>query len=195
MSETEEEDLPQLHHCDKCNKSFQLQVQMNTHSCGKKKVYSCDLCGNHVFESMEALKEHLKIHACMLFSDDPNAPGKTNATAENQCDICRKTFKLKTGLKRHRLLHTAEKTFNCETCGKLFATSNSLSKHAKIHTRETQMFNCEECGRNFVKKHFYMAHLLTHKNPKSAKTHDCIDCGKSFAQKISLTKHIKTHTK
>ena len=39
-----------------------------------------------------------------------------------ECDICRKTFKLKNDIPKHLQIHAKEKRLECEECGKTIST-------------------------------------------------------------------------
>jgi uncharacterized Zn-finger protein len=68
-----------------------------------------------------------------------------------ECEICKKRYKNKEGLKIHLLIHSGVKKFVCEVCGKAFALKNSLECHSRTHTGE-RPFQCNVCHQQFTQK-------------------------------------------
>jgi hypothetical protein len=52
------------------------------------------------------------------------------------CDVCKKTFTIRSDLEEHTGVHLRERPFSCEVCKKLFTRRSSLHKHLRVHTRE-----------------------------------------------------------
>ena len=49
-----------------------------------------------------------------------------------KCQICKKTFKLKSGLRRHETIHNRKKTFECSICNMTFTFKGELKNHMAI---------------------------------------------------------------
>ncbi|XP_074013662.1 uncharacterized protein [Numenius arquata] len=80
------------------------------------------------------------------------------------CTECRKTFKLKIGLLKHRQSHTKKSqasSYICTDCGKSFARHADLIRHRRTHTGE-RPYKCTECDKTFVEKPRLTNHLRTH---------------------------------
>uniref|UniRef100_A0A1A8A2R4 C2H2-type domain-containing protein n=1 Tax=Nothobranchius furzeri TaxID=105023 RepID=A0A1A8A2R4_NOTFU len=60
------------------------------------------------------------------------------------CEICDKTFMLRSYLYEHRRSHAEQKRFSCELCGKRFSLKRVLKNHMRIHTG-VKPFACELC--------------------------------------------------
>ena len=66
-----------------------------------------------------------------------------------QCEVCDKTFKDPSHLKRHEYAsHTNHRPFKCSFCDKRFIQPNEVKKHEQIHTGE-KPFKCSFCDKTF----------------------------------------------
>ncbi|XP_023159823.2 zinc finger protein 250-like [Drosophila hydei] len=55
-----------------------------------------------------------------------------NFKSSNACDICGKCFSKPALLRRHLVVHSAEKAFPCESCCSRFSQKSSLQRHIRI---------------------------------------------------------------
>ena len=76
--------------------------------------------------------------------------GQLSHTAEsgqNECEICRKTFKSSYDLKKHvQYGPHSDKQFSCEECSNSFPRKDNLAKHVKMVHENIPVL--------FVEKHF-----------------------------------------
>jgi len=118
-----------------------------------------------------------------------------------KCNVCHKTFALKTNLTRHEKIHTGENTFQCDICMKKYTRRDKLINHQKVHTGDLDLqpkvatgerpFQCEVCEKSFSHKHHLKDHMLIHTGVKSF---PCDKCNKSFARKQNLDRHLLVHS-
>jgi uncharacterized Zn-finger protein len=82
-------------------------------------------------------------------------------TIGRQCGICQKSFKEKSKLIRHMLVHTGEKPHQCSYCSKRFSVDYNLRTHMRIHTGE-KPFDCnfQGCFKAFTQSGNLKAHIL-----------------------------------
>ena len=108
----------------------------------------------------------------------------------HHCEVCQKSFHLKTDLKRHRRTHLGEKPYECSTCNKRFALISTLKNHLATHSDEIK-FKCNICpdDRSFKTKVGLTNHMRYHYEPK----HSCVHCNKKYYTLTHLKQHIKSH--
>ena len=78
-----------------------------------------------------------------------------------QCQFCSRSFKHKSILDRHELIHTNEKPFQCNTCEKSFKAARVLKLHERIHIDHTgeKLFECKVCRKSFILDRMLKSHL------------------------------------
>nr|XP_005295112.1 zinc finger protein 354C-like isoform X1 [Chrysemys picta bellii]XP_023965491.1 zinc finger protein 354C-like isoform X1 [Chrysemys picta bellii] len=80
------------------------------------------------------------------------------------CTECKKTFKLKIGLLKHKRIHAKKSpvsSYICTDCGKSFGRHADLIRHQRTHTGE-RPYKCTECEKSFTEKPRLTNHLRTH---------------------------------
>ena len=63
------------------------------------------------------------------------------------CEICGKSFKVKSNLKEHIRSHSDARTFLCGFCGKALKNRQCLNRHLFTHGVK---YTCQVCGKNFA---------------------------------------------
>ncbi|XP_062424616.1 histone-lysine N-methyltransferase PRDM9-like isoform X2 [Rhea pennata] len=88
--------------------------------------------------------------------------------------------------------HTGERLYLCIECKKTFKLKIGLLKHKQIHTKKNQIssYICTDCGKSFGRHADLIRHQRTHTGERPYK---CTECEKSFTEKPRLTNHLRTH--
>ena len=109
---------------------------------------------------------------------------------------CGKTFKFKSEMKRHIVIHLKQRPYVCKFshCGKSFKRSDALNNHLKAHTNKIQ-FKCkvEGCHAQLSTKSALSYHTLKHDGKKMFK---CTypDCFREFLTSAQLKQHENAST-
>ncbi|NWT61309.1 ZSC22 protein, partial [Erythrocercus mccallii] len=108
----------------------------------------------------------------------------------HKCSKCEKSFRERSHLNAHQIIHTRERPYKCGECGKTFSHSSHLIKHKKSHTEE-RPYECDQCRKRFLTT----SHLLTHQRIHTdERPFRCTDCGMGFRDNTHLVIHRRTHT-
>lgn len=127
---------------------------------------------------------------------DPSAPSaltkaKNTLTEYFTCPLagCQKSFRRRSDLNRHLLIHSKQKNFVCGQCGRAFTLSADLRRHERLHSEE-RPYACRECDKSFKLKTQLNRHRLIH---LGVRKYACEDCQKTFTQKGDLNRHRAIH--
>ena len=174
--------------CDKCEKAFASQKQLNSHykihSYSNSKAFQCNKC-DKAFAVRKSLNSHYKVHG---ICSSPNS--KTF-----QCQQCEKSFGFQNNLDAHMNAHSelgeagGVPAYPCGNCSETYETETALEDHRyNVHT-EDRRFKCETCNISFRK-----AHGLTSHNNRKHSTFVCNICDKSFSYRSRFEEHQRVHT-
>lgn len=78
-----------------------------------------------------------------------------------RCNICGKSFAVKSTLDAHTRSHSRSKKFQCSVCHSFFASKGSYSIHMRIHTGSKPL-QCPYCPAKFRTSGHRRAHILGH---------------------------------
>ena len=123
--------------------------------------------------------------------NDENVPNTTEQKYE--CDFCKKIFRQKDFLKRHkyRVHHSNPK--KCGSCKKSFARSDTLKRHIdKEHCEsKDRKYKCDLCDKDFETNSGRCKHIKE-KHSETKLKYECDNCDSSFTRNETLQRHIKS---
>lgn len=78
-----------------------------------------------------------------------------------KCPLCSKNFARKSGIERHKKIHTGENPFGCQFFHRTFALKLAFSRHEVTHTGEKPSIS-QFCGMDVAQQYFLRLHEQTH---------------------------------
>jgi DNA-directed RNA polymerase subunit RPC12/RpoP len=155
--------------CDKCNKSFKNQHNLDRHIRSHLGIrsFACNVCGNK-FVDATRLKQHMWIHA---------------GYRAFKCAVCKKEFRHKSHLKSHissfhpELKGKLVDSFKCNLCDKSFPYQYKLNNHMSWHAAQE------------------VSTIVKSKPSECTKIYMCSLCQTQFQNIDDLNIHCELHTK
>lgn len=205
--------------CYKCHAKFGSLHEANKHKNVHKSKHICPGCNTTYPDAVE-LEQHMSMYYQAQRSRSIKLPERINELTDNlTCMVCNKTFKQRSALNSHILIHTERsRDYTCDKCGKCFLNKQNLAGHMVMHDnsrpfqceickvtfkRPGQLrnhigvhdakkpFTCEQCGRSFRLQKHLTSHRIIHTD---SLPHVCSYCNKRFRFKTILNQHIRQHT-
>merc|ERR1719242_512423 len=111
-----------------------------------------------------------------------------------ECAQCNKSFRNKSGLSNHKIIHRKIKPHKCKFkgCTKAFARSCDLTRHTRLHTG-VKPFKCTfgNCTKAFTRSVQLRLHVMDH---TGVRPHKCSICRKGFKTLQNMQIHMRIHT-
>ncbi|XP_075989456.1 uncharacterized protein LOC142985271 [Anticarsia gemmatalis] len=164
--------------CSFCDKVFSTRVrklchEKYTHNSGARYTTNCPHC-NESFTSYYQRNRHMAV-------------AHNTSAATYKCNICDKSFILKSKLTSHiKKVHLMERNHICAECGQGFFIKQSLDEHMIKHNGE-RIYKCTVCHKAYARKKTLREHMRIHNNDRRFK---CGVCPLAFVQKCSLKSHM-----
>lgn len=164
--------------CSFCEKVFTTRVrklchEKYTHNSNARYTTNCPHC-DQSFTSYYRRNRHMSVE-------------HNSAAATYKCNICDKSFILKSKLTSHiKKVHLMERNHICSECGQGFFIKQSLDEHMIKHNGE-RVFKCTVCSKAYARKKTLREHMRIHNNDRRFK---CGVCALAFVQKCSLKSHM-----
>ncbi|GFG40154.1 hypothetical protein Cfor_11496 [Coptotermes formosanus] len=103
------------------------------------------------------------------------------------CDVCNKSFALRTTFRSHWRIHERQGQYSCNVCNKSFNDKSNLKKHQRLHAGE-RPFSCDVCGKSYSDQSNLKKHVRMHKDER---LYSCDVCKKEFGCKVSMKQHYQ----
>lgn len=86
---------------------------------------------------------------CILGKDRPHV-----------CSVCQASYKTRTHLRRHMMVHLHNRPYPCSDCGKGFNRKEHLNKHMEAVHSGTK-HTCQFCGKEISRRDHLSRHIKT----------------------------------
>nr|CAH7735866.1 unnamed protein product [Callosobruchus chinensis] len=123
-----------------------------------------------------------------------------------RCEVCFRSFHLKSNLKQHAIaLNHMDGfiPFGCRTCGRSYKRKSELTRHLRYECQKEKMFACKICFKSFHIKSSLKRHAVTLNHLEgfedssnaiisgyNSEVYSCGKCRKQYSCRGNLTRHI-----
>ena len=140
----------------------------------------CDICDKS-YASYKSLEDHNIVH-------HPERMAAEDLVL-HPCELCDKTFKVKTHLRIHKNKTHSIKESECSECDKVFKNRSAMLSHKQLVHGE-KLICCDKCDRKFATNVMLRRHIRqTHDKERR---HLCTFCGQGFFASNKLKHHISS---
>ncbi|XP_037071011.1 oocyte zinc finger protein XlCOF19-like isoform X2 [Pollicipes pollicipes] len=129
--------------CASCEKRFASRAGLAQHAKQHEaRQHGCTQCPRR-FVSLH----DLQLHVTFKHSD----------ARPFSCEVCRRTFKTASMVRRHKLRHTGLKPHRCALCGLSFTHKFAMENHVATHA--SHRHECATCGKKFAQRRSAEQHV------------------------------------
>lgn len=189
---TSSESFIQIEKFHTANESTKIELkEYSNHTIRIKRCFKpikCRKCGK-ILKTFFRWLRHFQKHKRLKLNENVSNL-ETETTSRLKCNDCDRTFRFKSQLKVHSLIHLKQKPFSCKYCSYGTASLGTLKVHERIHTKE-RPYSCDLCEAKFMDSSTLTRHKRVHTNERP---YACDQCDKKFTQIGNLTQHKRIHT-
>ena len=114
---------------------------------------------------------------------------KLEPLQSHTCETCYKRFSSALCLKRHYVVHEADRSsFTCKVCSRKFTRKGDLTRHMKVHGI------CGFCWKQYSRRKDLDLHMRTVHSTKP-QPYFCDLCSQTFFSRYYLVRHIEDHVR
>ncbi|XP_073966371.1 uncharacterized protein [Choristoneura fumiferana] len=201
--------------CSVCACSFSSELSYKYHAGRHRRRFQCAACGARARSQRAAHKHYTAKHGIEpisfenLKTEENGQPENVENTENNgkqesfPCELCAKTFRWKTSLRKHLETHRIEagqkRRPYCEPCKMSFTTTSNLQKHVKTSSKHQIQLKLRklkevlpEDSTSPEKRQAHIEEIKCSVN-EARQQFPCAHCGKRFQWRGNLLRHLHSH--
>jgi len=127
-----------------------------------------------------------------IFKKELNNKKILSRGASYSCEQCGKSFRKKSRLVTHAIVHEGFKPYQCKQCLVAFSLEENLKTHMMNHKKEVmKLHTCQVCSKPF----YYLRKIIEHMEEAHPDVfpYNCDLCGQNFSRSEMLRIHKKNH--
>lgn len=179
--------------CQVCGKRLKSEAQLaaHGHAHSAERPYRCGVCLRS-FQRPACLRQHhARVH--LRIKDPAAVAGGRGLRAEAfVCSLCGRSFRFRSLLASHALVHSGARPFSCDLCGRGFRRLGHLKRHRQVvHAdgeRPPESFVCRFCGKDKKCRSQLARHVIIHTGERPFA---CDLCPARFNRSGNLKQHRK----
>ncbi|XP_063392151.1 zinc finger protein 879-like [Cydia fagiglandana] len=198
------------HRCPICTCSFVSEISYNYHANKHRRRYECSVCQARLRSKRAAQKHYTTTHGIEPSPEKAQVEDvsitNTNGVKSEvtfPCELCAKTFKWKTSLRKHLETHRIEagqkRRPYCEPCKMSFTTTSNLQKHVKTsskHQIQLKLRKLEDTvpeESTTPEKQRALVEEIKCSVAAARQLYPCAHCGRRFQWRGNLLRHMQSH--
>uniref|UniRef100_A0A3B5QC77 C2H2-type domain-containing protein n=1 Tax=Xiphophorus maculatus TaxID=8083 RepID=A0A3B5QC77_XIPMA len=154
-------------------------------------LHRCSVCLRGFQRPGYLRQHHLRVHLRAAAGDAPGGSRRRGASPSSfPCTACGKTFRFRSLLASHALVHGDVRPFACDFCSRSFRRLSHLKRHRRaVHAdgaRPPQSFVCHICGKDKKCRSQLARHVVIHTGERPFA---CDLCPARFNRRGNLQQH------